>query len=298
MQKVAVVGLILGCVTCSWGHHAFAQETIGRAVELVDPALTARVLFEAPPFTADHTGACDSRPERSECNATNISFASDLGTDAAGSIFSVSSEFTFLDAPPRMKYGNALLRTSAAGEALIVGYLVEELCETFGCQDRRRFMFGRHLSLDSTNGRIIVPVSAEFFSAGTLYARSVGIIEISGLPKLFDTLLTFAPGEEAMNILTPAHPDGFRSADTLQVWTGDVRSMPEWSRAVPLTCEAATNPVPGQVVSVADTLPAPAVGEGRYYLVASKSEADRRLGRQYLNGAFTARQPASLPICQ
>jgi len=112
------------------------------------------------------------------------------------------------------------------------------------------------------------------------------------------TLLTFIPGQQAMNILTPAHPDGFRSADSLQVWTGNVRTMPDWSQAQPLACMAAQNPSPGQIVNVADTLPEPPVGEGRYYLVASQSGADRRLGRQYVNGAFSARLPAGLPVCQ
>ena len=115
---------------------------------------------------------------------------------------------------------------------------------------------------------------------------------------MFDTLLTFIPGQAAMNILTPAMPDGFRSADSLQVWTGNVRSMPDWSLAQPLACMAAQSPVPGQLVTVADPLPAPAVGQGRYYLVASQSGPDRRLGRQYVNGAFSARQPAGLPVCQ
>ena len=129
-------------------------------------------------------------------------------------------------------------------------------------------------------------------------ANFLGVGELRGLPAQFDTLLTFIPGQQAMNILTPAHPDGFRSADFLQVWTGDVRSMPDWSQAEPLTCEAAANPTQGQAVTVADSLPDPPVGEGRYYLVASQNGADRRLGRQYVSGAFSARQPAGLPACQ
>jgi len=52
------------------------------------------------------------------------------------------------------------------------------------------------------------------------------------------------------------------------------------------------------VVSVADTLPNPDVGEGRYFLVASQSAAERRLGRQCVRGAFSAREPAGLPVCQ
>jgi hypothetical protein len=74
--------------------------------------------------------------------------------------------------------------------------------------------------------------------------------------------------------------------------------MPDWSQAQPLACMAAQNPTPGQIVRVSETFLEPPVGEGRYYLVASQSGADRRLGRQYVNGAFSARQPAGLPRCQ
>lgn len=125
-----------------------------------------------------------------------------------------------------------------------------------------------------------------------------GLVVISGFPALFDTLMTYIPGGQTLSLLMPKHPDGFRAADSLQVWTGDVRSMPDWSQAQPLTCEAATTPAPGQVVTVADALPDPAVGHGRYYITASQSGPDRRLGRQYVNGAFSARSPEALPVCQ
>jgi hypothetical protein len=59
----------------------------------------------------------------------------------------------------------------------------------------------------------------------------------------------------------------------------------------------AEGPVPGQLVSVPDPLPDPAIGEGRYYLVASQSGAGRRLGRRFINGAISAREPAALPGC-
>jgi hypothetical protein len=123
------------------------------------------------------------------------------------------------------------------------------------------------------------------------------VIRLTGLPRLLDFLVSFIPGQQALNILTPVHPDGFETADSVQVWTGDVRSMPDWSRAQPLTCTAANHPVSGETITVPDTLPDPAPGQGRYYLVASQSGSDRRLGRQYLNGAFSARDPAALPVC-
>jgi hypothetical protein len=116
--------------------------------------------------------------------------------------------------------------------------------------------------------------------------------------KIFNTLPTLVHGQPALNIQPPAMTDRFRSADSLQVWTGNIRCMPDWSQAQPLACMATQNPAPGQIVSVADTLADPPVGQGRYYLVASQSGSDRRLGRQYVNGAFSARQPAGLPVCQ
>jgi len=293
-------GLAVFCLNLlvAWGHPVGAQETIGRAVELTDPSLSARVIYEAPPFNIEHTGPCELNPRPSECSTADIAYAIHLGVDAAGNIYSVSQDFTLEDAPPINKYGVALLRTTPSGDTTILGYLLENLCEGFQCSPRTVFSYGRQLSVDLTSGRVLVPVSAEFFINGLMYARSAGLIEITGLPTLFDTLLTFVPGGQTITALTPAHPDGFRAADSLQLWAGNVRTLPDWSRAEPLTRSAAMNPAAGKLVSVADTLPNPAVGEGRYYLVASQSGADRRLGRQYVNGGFSAREPSGLPVCQ
>lgn len=137
-----------------------------------------------------------------------------------------------------------------------------------------------------------------YASAGCANPISYGLIEISGLPRLFDTFVTFVPGGSALSVVAPALPDAFDHADALQVWTGDVRSMPDWSQAQPLACAAAVSPVPGTVLTVADLLSPPALGQARYYLVASQSGMNRRLGRQYTAGKFSARDPATLPACQ
>ena len=126
----------------------------------------------------------------------------------------------------------------------------------------------------------------------------MGLLVLSGLPALFDTLVTFVPGGQSLSILTPAVPDGFRSADALQLWSGDVRTLPDWSQATAVSCPAATNPVAGQSITVADTRPAPNPGEARYFVVATQSGSERRLGRQYVDGAFSARDPAALPVCR
>ncbi len=48
-------------------------------------------------------------------------------------------------------------------------------------------------------------------------------------------------------------------------------------------------PAPGQLKSVADTLPEPPLRSARYRLVASESGPDKRLGRHYVGRAFAAR---------
>ena len=132
---------------------------------------------------------------------------------------------------------------------------------------------------------------------GGLFYHESGHVSISGFPRLFDTFLTFLPAGQII-VTLPAVPDGFRATDALQAWTGNVRSRPDWSQAQLLACSAAASPIPGQVVTIPDSLPDPAVGEGRYYITATRSGPDRRLGRRYVNGAFSARDPSSLPVCQ
>jgi len=154
-------------------------------------------------------------------------------------------------------------------------------------------------SLDLVHGTITFTAEGETRnSSPEPRVRESAIIKITGLPQLYDETLTFVPGGQALTLTTPALPDAFRSADSVQVWTGNVRSMPDWSRAVPLSCEAALHPAPGETFSIPDALPDPPVSEGRYYVVANVSGSDRRLGRQYVAGTFSAREPSSLPICQ
>jgi hypothetical protein len=103
--------LLIAVAICTLPVTALAQETIGWAIEIVDPSISSRVMFEAPAFNIDRTGPCDLKPDRSECDTTNIPNAIDLGIDAAGNMYSVSSEFTFFNDPPVTKYGVALLRS-------------------------------------------------------------------------------------------------------------------------------------------------------------------------------------------
>jgi len=300
-RHARVILLAFGWAVALSTNHGRAQSVdLAQAVVPLVPGLTVTVLSEQP---QSPPGYC-SDPSSWECVQNNPGMdgyqPTDFGTDAAGNAYYIAIGGSGgYDLPQTL--GSVLRRRELSGTSAIVALMVAVVCFpdcSTGYQADARYVMSKH-RLDLVNGYIELGLYAWLhdYVSGEDQDLKTGIVRISGLPKLFDTLLTFMPGQQALKILTPAHPDGFRSADSLQVWTGNVRSMPDWSQAAPLTCEAAANPAPGQIVSVLDTLPDPAVGEGRYYLAASQNGVDRRLGRQYINGAFSARAPTALPDC-
>ncbi len=267
--------------------------SITDCIQPIAPGLTVRAVREEPRDPAGANCSPDAGPW--ECSpeggtVTGAALWTSAGTDAAGNTYVLAG-----DASAPASYWH-LQRINETGATEEVAQITRVLCTDVNCQIGKSCTLGP-LNLDVTNGRIVIPVLAELFDVVGAYELKMGIVELSGLPTMFDTLLTFVPGG-TLAALTPAHPDGFRVADSLQVWTGNVRAMPDWSQAQPLACLAATAPAPGQVVTVADTLPDPPVGEGRYYLMASQSGPNRRLGRAYINGAVVARDPVGLPVCQ
>lgn len=53
----------------------------------------------------------------------------------------------------------------------------------------------------------------------------------------------------------------------------------------------------GDYLTVEDTLPTPAPGNGYYYVTAVNYQGQRRYGRKSTGGALTGRDPAVLPGC-
>jgi hypothetical protein len=265
------------------------------AVMVVDPSLTV-----SAKWATTSTPACASLPPESAwvCYSAGQLGNLDIGEDARGYHYAIGSIVQVPDTVADT-FGWPLLRFNSVDRIETIAYILSQRCRGgVQCSGPDTFTYssfgaGSRISFDIVDGTITLGVYANYDNNDGTQA---GVIKISGLPRLFDTFLTYLPGGQ-LSAFMPVHPDGFRSADSIQVWTGDVRSMPDWSQAQPLTCDAATNPAPGQVVTVADTLPDPALGHGRYYLITSVSGLDRRLGRQYVNGAFSARDPASLPVC-
>ena len=281
----------------------FAQPySIASGLVPIAPGVTITVVREASLTSSPNY--CSGFPHPSECDAPSATSPylgdlpkSPIGVDAAGSAYKIDLVgYSLGDGD-----GTYLQRTMRDGVTENVVSLYRQRClDPPACTVGAYYSRSTPFFLDVTNGRILIISSADIRSKpfDQPIDYRVGILEVSGLPQMFDSLLTFVPTGQSLAILTPAHPDGFRSVDSLQLWTGDVRTLPVWSQATPVTCSAATNPNPGQLLSVDDALPEPALGAGRYYVVASQNGADRRLGRQYIEGAYSARNPSGLLACQ
>jgi hypothetical protein len=295
---------VIGMAALVQVRVAMAQQPgLAAGIVPVVPGVTVNVLRETS-ITAD-ISYCASVPAPVECQLAHSTAwlggqpLSPIGVDAAGSFYDIpDASGGGLVGLPDGDGGN-LRRGRRDGVTQYMGFVYRQKClDPPGCTRRAFYARATPFYLDVTNGRIIIVSGASIRSepGDQEIDYRVGLVEIAGLPQLLDTLLTFIPGGQ-LTALVPAHPDGFGTANALQVWTGEVRSMPDWSRAEPLTCDAATSPAPGQLVAIADPLPDPAVGHARYYLTASVNGPDRRLGRQYVNGGFSARNPATLPVC-
>lgn len=65
------------------------------------------------------------------------------------------------------------------------------------------------------------------------------------------------------------------------MYGGDLATVSDLSQASPVQCTvpAGRPPVPGEQLTVPDTLPDPGVGAGRYYLAAVRHGAQIRAGR-------------------
>ncbi len=94
-------------------------------------------------------------------------------------------------------------------------------------------------------------------------------------------------------------PEGLPVADYFDTYYGDLATVGDWSQAQPLQCGfPSTPPSVGDYLAVADPLPDPAPGHGRYYVTAVTHQGQRRYGRKATNGVLSGRDPAVLPGCE
>ena len=130
------------------------------------------------------------------------------------------------------------------------------------------------------------------------YSPGASLVAIIGFATAFDILQTYTPTSGPLTFRVPYMPEGFQFADFFDTYHGDLATVGDWSQAQPLQCGfPATAPSVGDFLTVADPLPNPAPGQGRYYVTAVNYQGQRRYGRKAVNGVLSGRDPAVLPDC-
>ena len=131
------------------------------------------------------------------------------------------------------------------------------------------------------------------------YQAGQELLLMRGFVTLAEVVQTFAPQAGGLTYRVPALPEGLPAADHFDTYWGPLTRPFTFANAQPLQCGyPAAPPKPGDCLTVADTVPTPAVGEGVYYVTAATYQGQRRFGRKYMNGAFSGRDPSVLPACQ
>jgi hypothetical protein len=152
---------------------------------------------------------------------------------------------------------------------------------------------------DAINGSLYLAVFSALSCQGASFQYGYGIVKVGGLPTLLDIIPTFTPATGTLSWVTPKHPEALPTADRFQVFTGDLRDLPDFGRALPIDCSVpdAGAPRPGDFLSILDPLPDPPVGRGGYVIIGVEHAGQRRFGRQNIDGVLSGRNPAAFSPC-
>jgi hypothetical protein len=154
--------------------------------------------------------------------------------------------------------------------------------------------------VDPINGVLLVEALLRNDGVGGQFSNQVRmLVKVAGLPNIFDVALTYQP-PSTLSFNVPVRPEGLPGADSFAVYAGDVRTASDLSQASPLQCTvpAGRLPVPGEQLTIADALPDPSPGNGRYYVAAVRHGGQIRAGRSIIGGVLQGRNAAPLPGCQ
>ena len=152
---------------------------------------------------------------------------------------------------------------------------------------------------DASKGQLIFPATSYSIGANSTppYSQVSKLYAIAGFATTFDVLQTYAP-QPALGFRVPYMPEGMAGADHFDTYWGSLAQPIDFTQAHPLQCGyTAAPPHAGEYLTVADTVPTPAPGQGVYYVTAATYQGATRYGRKQINGQMSGRDPALLPAC-
>jgi hypothetical protein len=150
-----------------------------------------------------------------------------------------------------------------------------------------------------TQGRLQVAAVLYSTSPSPLpYEQGYTALAFEGFATLFDIFQSFTPQLAALGFHVPAHPEGLAGANSFDTFWGPLAKPLDFTQAHPLACDyPATPPHVGDYLTVPDTVPTPAPGQGVYYVTSATYQGATRYGRKTTAGHLTGRDPALLPAC-
>lgn len=284
-SAVAVLMLLLSAVpAAAWSlRDEVTNIGAGLTVDVVWEIINSKVYCQGLPTNLDRL-SCTTLPDPGEIwfgvDAGGNTYGTINGADAAGEYYDVHRR------PAGTHLSQAILRITKRKEPV------------FGQVTKLQFTPGS--MLDTTGGTLLLAMTGSCLS--TLCASQgdttdhIALLRVSGLPTLFDLAMTYQP-PASIALKIPARAEALPTMDRVDLYYGPARSLGDLSTATPLACNIAPGALPGSVVTVADPLPNPAVGQARYYEAAVTSGVQRRAGRRGTNGVMAGRDTSGLPMC-
>ena len=181
----------------------------------------------------------------------------------------------------------------------------EDRCFECGAYGGYDLMFPKGgLVFDRTNGKMLIPLGNGCYPctgcSACPYSTADGdwLAAITGFAATFEMFQTYDPLANELGFLVPVVPEGLPAADHFDTYYGPLANPIDFTQAQPLQCDyPASPPQAGDYLTVADTLPNPTAGTGRYYVTAVTHQGQTRYGRKASGGRLSGRDPAVLPGC-
>jgi hypothetical protein len=195
-------------------------------------------------------------------------------------------------------------RKNPAGEQLL-GYVIEERGAPSGYIDRISVNGAQNgnewFSFDAVHGRLLVTLRSECVGAcphPSVYGGGQWTAAIEGFTTLFEVVESYEPAAPALGFRVPVRPEGMAGANHFDTFWGRLTKPLDFIQAHPLACNyPSAAPRVGDYLTVSDTVPTPAPGQGVYYVTSATYQGATRYGRKTNNGHLTGRDPALLPAC-
>jgi hypothetical protein len=156
------------------------------------------------------------------------------------------------------------------------------------------------MRFDPAKGRLYFSFVAEGpgYVGPEAYNPVVQRCVFEGFSTLNDVVQTFTPEPAALGFRIPYLPEGMAGVDHFDTYWGNLAHPIDFTQAHPLQCDyPASAPHVGDYLTVGDTVPSPAPGQGVYYITSATYQGATRYGRKTTAGHLSGRDPSLLPVC-